>query len=84
MSSPSWPGDYLQKRTLPQEAIRRIQSGQRVFIWTAGRERQGLVKESTSQTHRFADLENMWLFSQEVPRLGDKPTFFTSHQGKRK
>jgi acyl-CoA hydrolase/GNAT superfamily N-acetyltransferase len=69
MGNRYWPDDYLKKRTSPQEAIERIQSGQRVFIGTACGEPQRLVKELAAQAHRFADLEIMRLFSQEVSPL---------------
>jgi acyl-CoA hydrolase/GNAT superfamily N-acetyltransferase len=69
MSSPTWPDDYLQKRISPQEAIRRIHSGQRVFIGTACGEPQCLVRELAAQSGRFADLEIIQLYSQEVSPL---------------
>lgn len=69
MGNRRWPDDYLQKRTSPQEAIRRIQSGQRVFIGTASGEPPCLVKELAAQASRFADLEIIGLFCQEFSPL---------------
>ncbi|OGP51390.1 MAG: acetyl-CoA hydrolase [Deltaproteobacteria bacterium RBG_13_43_22] len=69
MGNRTWPDDYLQKRTSPKDAIRRIQSGQRVFIGTACGEPQRLVKELAAQSGRLADLEIMQLYSQEVSPL---------------
>jgi acyl-CoA hydrolase/GNAT superfamily N-acetyltransferase len=69
MGSRYWPDDYLKKRLVPQQAIRRIQSGQRIFIGTACGEPQCLVKELAAQAHRFADLEIMRLLSLESSPL---------------
>jgi len=69
MGSRRWPDDYLEKCTSPQEAIRRIQSGQRVFIGTANGKPQCLVKELTAQAYRFADLEIIGHFCQEFSPL---------------
>jgi acyl-CoA hydrolase len=69
MGNHRWPDEYLQKRTSPQEAIRRIHSGQRVFIGTASGEPPCLVNELAAQAHRFADLEIIGLFHQELSPL---------------
>ncbi|MBA4394286.1 MAG: acetyl-CoA hydrolase, partial [Desulfobacca sp.] len=69
MGSRYWPDDYLKKRILPQQAIRRIQSGQRIFIGTACGEPQCLVRELAAQAHHFADLEIMRLLSLESSPL---------------
>ena len=69
MGTLRWPDDHLQKRTSPQGAIRRIQSGQRVFIGTASGEPSCLVKELAAQASRFADLEIIGLFYQEFSPL---------------
>jgi acyl-CoA hydrolase/GNAT superfamily N-acetyltransferase len=69
MGNRRWPDDYLQKRTSPQDAIRRIQSGQRVFIGTASGKPQCLVKELAAQAYRFADIEIIGHFCQEFSPL---------------
>ena len=69
MGSRYWPDDYRVKRTTPQEAIRRIQPGERVFIGSAAGEPQCLVKELANQSCRFSDLEIMRLLSLESSPL---------------
>ncbi|MEW6186096.1 MAG: GNAT family N-acetyltransferase [Thermodesulfobacteriota bacterium] len=65
----TWPDEYLQKCASPQEAVHRIQSGQRIFIGTACGEPQTLVQELAAQSGRLADVEIIQLYSQEVSPL---------------
>jgi acyl-CoA hydrolase/GNAT superfamily N-acetyltransferase len=69
MGNRTWPDEYLQKSTSPEEAIGKIYSGQRVFIGTACGEPQSLVRELAAQSERMADVEIIQLYSQEVSPL---------------
>ena len=69
MGTSFWPDEYLKKRTSAQEAIGRIQSGQRIFIGSSCGEPQGLVRELVNQANRFADLEIVRLLSLESSPL---------------
>lgn len=64
-----WPDEYLQKKTTAQEAIARINPGQRVFIGTACGEPQHLVRELATQAGNFTDLEIIRLQSLETVPL---------------
>ena len=52
-----WPDEYLSKRATPEEAIRMIRNGQRVFIGSSCGEPQVLVRELAKQSNRCSDLE---------------------------
>ncbi len=69
MSRSNWPDDYLRKRVSAQEAIRKIQSGQRIFIGSSCGEPQCLARELVNQAHSFADLEVVRLLSLESSPL---------------
>ena len=69
MGTSFWPDDYLKKRASAQEAIGRIQSGQRIFIGSSCGEPQGLVRELVNQAPCFADLEIVRLLSLESSPL---------------
>ena len=69
MKTSPWPDEYLKKRVSAQEAIRKIQSGQRVFIGSSCGEPQGLVRELVNQAPCFADLEIVRLLSLESSPL---------------
>ena len=69
MKTSHWPDEYLKKRVSAQEAIGRIQPGQRVFIGSSCGEPQGLVRELVNQAHCFADLEIVRLLSLESSPL---------------
>ena len=69
MSRSTWPDDYLRKRVSAQEAIGKIQSGQRIFIGSSCGEPQCLARELVNQAHGFADLEIVRLLSLESSPL---------------
>ena len=69
MKTSHWPDEYLKKRVSAQEAIGKIQPGQRVFIGSSCGEPQGLVRELVNQAHCFADLEIVRLLSLESSPL---------------
>jgi acyl-CoA hydrolase/GNAT superfamily N-acetyltransferase len=69
MATSFWADDYLSKRVSAEEAIGRIQSGQRIFIGSSCGEPQGLVRELVNQADRFADLEIVRLLSLESSPL---------------
>jgi acyl-CoA hydrolase/GNAT superfamily N-acetyltransferase len=69
MKTSHWPDEYLKKRVSAQEAIGRIQPGQRIFIGSSCGEPQGLVRELVNQAHCFADLEIVRLLSLESSPL---------------
>jgi acyl-CoA hydrolase/GNAT superfamily N-acetyltransferase len=69
MKTSHWPDEYLKKRVSAQEAIGRIQSGQRIFIGSSCGEPQALVRELVNQAQRFADLEIVRLLSLESSPL---------------
>jgi acyl-CoA hydrolase/GNAT superfamily N-acetyltransferase len=69
MTTSHWPDEYLKKRVSAQEAIGKIQPGQRVFIGSSCGEPQGLVRELVNQAHCFADLEIVRLLSLESSPL---------------
>ena len=69
MKTSHWPDEYLKKRVSAQEAIGKIQPGQRVFIGSSCGEPQGLVRELVNQAPCFADLEIVRLLSLESSPL---------------
>jgi len=64
-----WPDRYVAKRRSATEAIGLIKRGQRVFISSFCGEPQALVKELSSQSNCFTDLEIIRVFSLETTPL---------------
>lgn len=64
-----WPDEYLRKSKTPNEAIRLIRPGQRIFIGTSCGEPQRLVRELAAQSANFTDLEIVRLMSLETAPL---------------
>jgi acyl-CoA hydrolase/RimJ/RimL family protein N-acetyltransferase len=64
-----WPDAYLEKRATPEEAIRKIRNGKRVFIGSSCGEPQVLVRELANQSNRCSDLEIVRLMSLETAPL---------------
>ena len=69
MVSNYWPDEYLTKKRSPQEAIRMIRRGQRVFIGSSCGEPQCLVRELAAQSCNFTDVEIVRLMSLETTPL---------------
>ena len=64
-----WADNYQQNRLSVEEAIGKIQSGQRVFIGSSCGEPQHLVKGLADASLTFTDLEIVRLFSAESTSL---------------
>ncbi|WP_028321507.1 bifunctional acetyl-CoA hydrolase/transferase family protein/GNAT family N-acetyltransferase [Desulfatiglans anilini] len=69
METPYWADDYRSKLTSPEEALRAIRHGQRVFIGSSCGEPQCLVRELASKAHLFGDIEIVRLLSMESSPL---------------
>ena len=52
-----WPDEYLSKRKTPEEAIKLVKAGQRVFIGSSCGEPQRLVKALAEQARYLSDIE---------------------------
>jgi acyl-CoA hydrolase/GNAT superfamily N-acetyltransferase len=66
-----WADNYIEKRFNPDEAIRFIKSGQRVFIGSACGQPQQLVKTLSARTNLFTGLEVVRMMSTEITPLSD-------------
>jgi acyl-CoA hydrolase/GNAT superfamily N-acetyltransferase len=66
-----WADNYIQKRCSPDEAIRFIKSGQRVFIGSACGQPQRLVKTLSARANLFTGLEVVRMMSTEITPLSD-------------
>ena len=60
-----WADDYIQKKTSAPNALKHIQSGQRIFIGSSCGEPQHLVNTLSEVSSRFNDLEIVRLLSIE-------------------
>ena len=60
-----WVDGYVEKRDAAASAIRRIKSGQRVFIGSACGEPQHLVRALAEDSRLFTGLEIVRMFSEE-------------------
>ncbi len=68
-NSQYWADTYIEKRVSPQEAIKRIRSGQRVFIGSSCAEPQILVQTLTENAKYFTGLEIVRLLGRETVSL---------------
>jgi acyl-CoA hydrolase/GNAT superfamily N-acetyltransferase len=66
-----WADNYIEKRCTPEEAIRHIKSGQRVFIGSACGQPQHLIKTLSARTNLFTGLEIVRMMSTEITPLSD-------------
>jgi acyl-CoA hydrolase len=66
-----WADNYIEKRSTPEEAIRHIKSGQRVYIGSACGQPQHLVKTLSARTNLFTGLEIVRMMSTEITPLSD-------------
>ncbi len=64
-----WADNYLDKRRLPEDAIKIIRPGQRVFIGSACGEPQALVQALADHAHLFSGLEIVRMMSHESAPL---------------
>ncbi len=64
-----WADNYQQNRLPVEKAIKKIQSGQRIFIGSSCGEPQHLVKGLANASLHFTDLEIVRLFSTESTSL---------------
>jgi acyl-CoA hydrolase/GNAT superfamily N-acetyltransferase len=64
-----WADAFIQKRCSAAEAIRRIRSGQRIFIGSACAQPQELVRALSSAAPRLSGLEIVRLLSTETTPL---------------
>jgi acyl-CoA hydrolase/RimJ/RimL family protein N-acetyltransferase len=64
-----WADNYQRNRVSVEEAIKKIQSGQRIFIGSSCGEPQRLVKGLADASLLFTDLEIIRLFSGESTSL---------------
>jgi len=64
-----WADNYQQNRLSAEKAIKKIQSGQRIFIGSSCGEPQHLVKGLADASLHFTDLEIVRLFSAESTSL---------------
>jgi acyl-CoA hydrolase/GNAT superfamily N-acetyltransferase len=68
-NSDYWADTYIEKKTTPLKAIKRIRSGQRVFIGSGCGEPQILVQTLTEQATHFSGLEIVRLLGRETVSL---------------
>ncbi|MFW6011688.1 MAG: GNAT family N-acetyltransferase [Desulfosalsimonas sp.] len=68
MTANYWPDEYLQKRCTAQQAMKRLKSGQRIFVGSSCGEPQHLVNTLVNDSPHLSDLEIVRLMS-----LGDSP-----------
>ncbi len=64
-----WADNYLDKRRSPEDAIKIIRPGQRVFIGSACGEPQALVQALADHAHLFSGLEIVRMMSHESAPL---------------
>ncbi len=64
-----WADNYLEKRRSPEDAIKTIRPGQRVFIGSACGEPQALVQALADHAHLFSGLEIVRMMSHESAPL---------------
>ena len=60
-----WADSYVEKRISAADAIRKIRSGQRIYIGSSCGEPQHLVRTLSEESRRFTDLEIVRLMSME-------------------
>lgn len=65
MKATYWPDEYLQKRCSAKEAMKRLKSGQRVFVGSSCGEPQHLVNVLVNEAPHLSDLEIVRLMSLE-------------------
>jgi acyl-CoA hydrolase/GNAT superfamily N-acetyltransferase len=65
-----WPDEYLKKRCSPDQAMRKLRPGQRVFVSTSCGEPQALVRSLDAACSSVSDLEIIRLMSLESLPLG--------------
>jgi acyl-CoA hydrolase/GNAT superfamily N-acetyltransferase len=61
-----WADTYIEKQQTAEEAVRRIKSGQRVFVGSACGEPQALVRALVENSHIFTGLEIVRMLSRET------------------
>ena len=64
-----WADNYVERQRTPEEAIRMIRPGQRVYIGSASGEPQALVKALSDAAARLSGLEVVRLMSRETTSL---------------
>ena len=69
-----WADNYLEKQRSPEEAIKIIRPGQRVFIGSACGEPQALVQALADNAHLFSGLEIVRMMSHESAPLTEIAT----------
>lgn len=68
-TSQHWADSYVERTVSSQEAVDKINSGQRVFIGSGCGEPQELVRALTNKADRFSGLEVLRLLTQETISL---------------
>jgi acyl-CoA hydrolase/RimJ/RimL family protein N-acetyltransferase len=69
-----WADNYIEKLQSAEDAIRKIRSGQRVFIGSACGEPQALVRALVDHSHIFTGLEIVRMLSRETTPLSQVAT----------
>ena len=69
MTSHYWADEYIEKKRDPEDAMRLIRSGQRVFLGSSSGEPQCLVRALSKAARNFTDLEIVRLMSLETTPL---------------
>jgi acyl-CoA hydrolase/RimJ/RimL family protein N-acetyltransferase len=64
-----WADSYIEKMRSPEDAIRKIRSGQRVFIGSACGEPQALVRALINKSNDYSGLEIVRMMSRETSPL---------------
>ncbi len=64
-----WADNYVEKKSTALDAIRKIRSGQRVYIGSSCGEPQHLVRVLSEEASRFTDIEIVRLMSLETTPL---------------
>ncbi|MFW6334194.1 MAG: acetyl-CoA hydrolase/transferase family protein, partial [Desulfosalsimonas sp.] len=65
MAANYWPDEYLQKQCTAQQAMKRLKSGQRIFVGSSCGEPQHLVNVLVNEAPHLSDLEIVRLMSLE-------------------
>ncbi len=68
-STTYWADAYLRKRCTAAEAVRRLRSGQRIFVGSACAQPQELLRALAEEARRMSGLEVVRLLSSEVAPL---------------
>ncbi|MFP4158155.1 MAG: GNAT family N-acetyltransferase [Desulfobacterales bacterium] len=77
MTANYWPDEYIQKQCTAQQAMKRLKSGQRIFVGSSCGEPQHLVHTLVNNSPHLNDLEIVRLMSLE-----DSPLTRLATQGK--